>query len=104
MNELATDLKNTPKLEALASRFCVSARTFSRRLKSMGMSYRGIVEEVRRREAIDRLTNSDVSIAEISMSLGYADASNFSKAFKSWTGKSPKQYRLPKYQRVRRAS
>ncbi|MCP4306443.1 MAG: helix-turn-helix transcriptional regulator [bacterium] len=33
------------------------------------------------------------SVAEIARDLGYSTTANFSRAFKRWTGKSPRQYR-----------
>ncbi|MGS5404551.1 helix-turn-helix domain-containing protein [Acinetobacter junii] len=39
------------------------------------------------------LIKNELSIQEISESLGYADVSHFSRAFKNWTGVTPKAFR-----------
>ena len=35
----------------------------------------------------------DVSVKEISYLLGYSEISSFVKAFKKWTGKTPKSFK-----------
>ncbi|MES9968550.1 MAG: AraC family transcriptional regulator ligand-binding domain-containing protein [Candidatus Thiodiazotropha sp.] len=79
--------------EKVARRFNVSSRTLNRRLKNLGTSFSEIVAEVRYSVARDLLNNSSVSIEMIADKLGYRDASNFSKAFKVWSGKTPTQFR-----------
>ncbi|HAT1761529.1 TPA: AraC family transcriptional regulator, partial [Legionella pneumophila] len=37
--------------------------------------------------------NNNISMTEISFLLGFQDTSNFSKAFKRWTGVTPTEYR-----------
>ena len=39
------------------------------------------------------LTETDLSIAEIGEAVGFTDPTVFSRAFKNWTGQSPRQYR-----------
>jgi AraC-like DNA-binding protein len=34
-----------------------------------------------------------MNLSQIADALGYADAANFTRAFKRWTGSSPSQYR-----------
>ena len=54
-----------------------------------------LVEYVRKQQelAIEYLRSPKYSIDEIAHLLGYGDSSNFSKAFRTWTGHSPTQYR-----------
>lgn len=82
-----------PSAEQMADRLFISSRTFSRRLSNAGQDYRSIVAEVRRAAAIAQLTGSGEKISAIAKHLGYADTSNFTKAFKIWTGLTPKNYR-----------
>ncbi|MGW8161834.1 MAG: helix-turn-helix domain-containing protein [Desulfobulbales bacterium] len=39
------------------------------------------------------MQDQNMALAEVSFLLGFSDQSTFSRAFKSWTGKSPVQYR-----------
>lgn len=80
-------------LKDLARSFCISSRTFSRWLNSLGTSFREIKNDCRKSVAAQKLTCTDVKIAEIGMTLGYSDSSNFTKAFKDWYGMTPQQFR-----------
>ncbi len=82
-----------PSLEAMAERFCVSSRTLKRRLADKDTSYREIVEAVLKDRAIQLLRYTKQSVSEIAYELGYADLSNFSRAFRKWTGKSASEFR-----------
>ena len=82
-----------PSLEAMAERFCVSSRTLKRRLADRETSYREIVEAVLKDRAIQLLRYTNQSVSEIAYELGYADLSNFSRAFRKWTGKSASEFR-----------
>lgn len=82
-----------PSLEAMAERFRVSSRTLKRRLADKETSYREIVESVLKDRAIQLLRYTSQSVSEIAYELGYADLSNFSRAFRKWTGKSASEFR-----------
>lgn len=82
-----------PSLEAMAERFCVSSRTLKRRLAEKDTTYREILEAVLKDRAIQLLRYTNQSVSEIAFELGYADLSNFSRAFRKWTGKSASEFR-----------
>lgn len=82
-----------PSLDVMAERFCVSSRTLKRRLAERDTTYRDIVEAVLKDRAIQLLRYTNQSISEIAFELGYADLSNFSRAFRKWTGKSASEFR-----------
>ncbi|ERP85288.1 AraC family transcriptional regulator [Alcanivorax sp. P2S70] len=82
-----------PSLEAMADRLAVSARTLKRHLQQAGLSYRQLQDEERYRQAQRLLEKPDLSISEVAYTLGYSDVANFSKAFKRWSGVTPKGYR-----------
>ena len=71
----------------------LGVRTFQRRLAFQGVAYSDLVADVRRDLARDMLADRSQSQIDISMALGYSDASNFSRAFKSGVGMTPSQYR-----------
>ncbi len=81
-----------PTLQDVSDTFHVSSRTLNRRFKALGSNFKSVVNDVRKELAIEHLTNRQLPIEEISFRLGFKDPSNFSKAFKSWTGLPPSQY------------
>ncbi len=82
-----------PKLARVAGTLFVSERTLKRRLQEEQASFQQLVDEVRLERAGDLLRNSGLNLSQIADALGYADAANFTRAFKRWTGTSPSQYR-----------
>lgn len=80
-------------LEECAAGLNVSPRTLRRRLHERGVSYQVIVGEVRAGLARSYLESSHLSVETIAEHLGFSDASNFSRAFRRWTGMSPRQFR-----------
>lgn len=81
-------------IERLSSLCCMSSRTFSRRLRQEGVSFREISTLVRNQSARELLKNTKIPISEISRKLGYSDQSNFTKAFKRMNQVSPRQFRV----------
>ncbi|WP_162918650.1 helix-turn-helix domain-containing protein [Taklimakanibacter deserti] len=71
----------------------MSVRTLQRRLAETGVSYSQLVDEVRLASALALIDDRSIKLSEIARRLGYADAANFDRAFKRWTGFSPSQVR-----------
>lgn len=80
-------------MDEVASQLCVSSRTLRRHLQRENLTYQELVDEVRKQKACAYLLNQQISMSEISFLLGFHDTSNFSKAFKRWTGLTPTEYR-----------
>ena len=78
-----------PGLRAVARKLGVSARTLQRRLLSEGLSYHGIVDQVRRELAVGLVTSTTLPLAIIGERVGYAEDRAFRRAFRRWTGASP---------------
>jgi AraC-like DNA-binding protein len=64
-----------------------------RRLHSEGTTFRDVRQSLLRERAILRLLDRSMSVSQIAADLGYADLTNFSHAFKRWTGQSPSEFR-----------
>ncbi len=79
--------------DMIASELHVSKRSLQRKLAQIGTSYKKVLEETRSHLATQYVQNSDLSITEISYLLGFSETSNFTRAFKRWTGKSPTDLR-----------
>lgn len=82
-----------PPADAMARRLNMGTRTLRRRLAELGTSYQKILDEVRRRLALDYLRSTQLSTQEVAELLGFTEATNFRRAFIKWTGESPRQYR-----------
>lgn len=78
--------------ERVAHSLHQSASTLQRRLRQEGTSYQVVLDETRRWMAEAYLKDGRYSLAEIAFLLGFADQSNFTRAFKRWTGQTPGSY------------
>ena len=77
----------------IARRLGMSHRTLARWLSSEGVTFSGILDELKADLAACYLKNGDLPISQIAWLLGYHDVSAFTHAFKRWTGSSPRQSR-----------
>jgi AraC-like DNA-binding protein len=82
-----------PKREAVAQALHVSQRTLQRRLQDEGNSFQQLLDETRRTLALQYLAQPERSLLEIAYLLGFADPSNFFRAFRRWHGCTPGEYR-----------
>jgi AraC-like DNA-binding protein len=78
---------------AVAERLGVTVRTLHRRLAASQSSFRHLHNELLRSRAEQLLREPRLPIAEVSYLLGYAEPSNFHRAFRRWTGVTPAQWR-----------
>lgn len=83
-----------PTIEEAAEILYTTKRTLIRKLKQEGNSYQQIKDRVRRDKAVYFLTRSSLSIKEVAEKIGFSDPAVFSRAFKAWTGHSPREYRI----------
>lgn len=86
---------NTPlTLNEAAAHVHLNPSYFSGLFKSCaGCSFKEYLNMVRIEESKRLLTNTDFSIIDIAVSVGFEDQSYFSKVFKKYTGLTPKQFR-----------
>ncbi len=83
-----------PKIDAVARELGMSSRTLTRRLANQGQTYKGILDEVRRKLALRYLEDERISVKHLAYLLGYSEVPAFYHAFQRWTGSSPVQQRL----------
>lgn len=79
--------------EEIASRLSMDASTLRRRLAREGSRFRGILDELRMETARHFLTTSELDCGDISLLLGYSEASAFARAFRRWSGRPPSAWR-----------
>ena len=78
----------------LASALNMSMRTLSRKTKTLlGKTPKQILLSLRLEFAANLLTSKPISITEISYSVGFQDASYFSRKFKAYFKQTPKEFR-----------
>ncbi len=82
-----------PNQEEIASAMNMSLRNFQRKLQREGTTFRELLDDIRRDLAIRFISDSHRPIGAISYSLGFSEPANFTRAFRGWTGESPRQYR-----------
>ncbi len=82
-----------PDIKRIAKGLNMSKQTLYRKLKGEGVVFQKLVEQVRFDKARQLLAQSRLSASEIAFHLGFSELSAFSRAFKRWSGLSPKAYR-----------
>jgi AraC-like DNA-binding protein len=84
---------NFPTLEDVAARLYLVTRTLQRKLREENTSFRAECEFIKEELARNLLLSKNLPISDIADRLGYADQATFQRAFRQWTGKTPKAYR-----------
>lgn len=80
--------------DSIAQLTGLSKRSLQRHLNRQNLSVSAMVDEAKLKRAIDLLTNTDHTLAEIASQCGYTDKSNFSRFFRRMTGLSPGEVRI----------
>ncbi|WP_186274127.1 AraC family transcriptional regulator [Mycobacterium kubicae] len=79
-------------IASVARQLAMSERTLRRRLAEENTTFRDLVEEVHRFLAEELLATGALSVEDVALRLGYAEATSFIAAFKRWTGTTPARY------------
>ncbi|MGY4490104.1 AraC family transcriptional regulator [Pseudomonas sp. TE3610] len=82
-----------PKREAVAQVLHLSQRTLQRRLQDEGTSFQALLDDTRRELAEQYLAQPGMTLLEAAYLLGFADPSNFFRAFRRWFDTTPGEYR-----------
>jgi AraC-like DNA-binding protein len=85
--------EGTPRVETVAEIAGMPVRSWQRRLRAEGHSYSELVEQARYLAARALLRDGDIKITEIALDVGYSDTSHFDRAFRRWTGITPREFR-----------
>ncbi len=81
------------RLSAIAKRLGLGARTLEQKLDEENESFNGLVDDVRKELALTCVRENKMSLGEIAFVLGFTQTSTFHRAFKRWTGTTPRDYR-----------
>ena len=91
---ISEHFSNPLTLEEVAAYVHLHPSYFSTLFKSStGSSFKEYLNMVRIEESKRLLSNTDYSIIDIAVAVGFEDQSYFSKVFKKYTGLTPKQFR-----------
>lgn len=93
MNLIQNEDKSFKSLEDLSNLFSMSPRNLRRRLSDENSSYVEIKQQLREERAISLLSDTSLTVGQIGQTLGFVEVAAFSRAFKNWTGLSPRLYR-----------
>lgn len=90
-----THYMGQPTTADLAKSLFVSERHVNRLLqREYGLSFKSKLAEMRVNAAKDYLRLPGLSVAQVAGTVGYSSVQHFGKAFKAFTGQTPRQYRM----------
>ncbi|MEV8466885.1 helix-turn-helix transcriptional regulator [Fluviibacterium sp. DFM31] len=90
---LKTYLRDRPlRIGELAEILGTSERSLQRHLGAENLKFSTLVAEARYQVACEMLSRGDMSVTDVAYSTGYENPSHFSRAFRRFTGLSPRQY------------
>lgn len=82
-----------PTINQVAKRLGLSLRTLQRQLATENTSYTTIWDGFRRETALRLLDDKRLTIYDVSALVGFSEPRAFRRAFKRWTGLSPRAHR-----------
>lgn len=77
-------------IDRVAADMGLSRQTLYRRLRQEGVTFEALLDKLRHRLALRYLREDKLSVKAASYRLGFSDPAAFSRAFKRWTGASPR--------------
>jgi AraC-like DNA-binding protein len=81
-------------VEMIASKLGLSRQTLFRKLKAEGVTFERVLDELRHQLALYYLNGKKVPVNQTAYLVGFSEPAAFSRAFKRWTGSSPRMARL----------
>jgi AraC-like DNA-binding protein len=86
-------LRETCSATRVAGLFLMHRRTLNRHLRTEGLAFRQVANEVRFEIACELLANTDMALSQIAAALKYSEPSVFTRAFRRWSGETPSAWR-----------
>ncbi|MGH2341014.1 AraC family transcriptional regulator [Segnochrobactraceae bacterium EtOH-i3] len=90
-------------IDEISALLQINRRTLSRRLEETGTSFRTISSEIHYEIARQLIENTALSMTQIALVLRFSEASAFTRAFRHWSGMSPRAWRQRHRARARTA-
>jgi AraC-like DNA-binding protein len=82
-----------PEIDDAAKQLGLSVRTLQRKLSDNQLNFTSMIDKIRKELALSYLKNTNTKVIYIAQMLGFSEQSAFQRAFKRWTGQTPKQCR-----------
>ena len=79
-------------VETVSERLSLGVQSLQRRLRTEGTSFKKLKSEFLKFRAMDLLSQTDHSVADIGRALGYKEINSFRRAFRAWFGVTPTQF------------
>ena len=80
-------------MDGIADAMGFSRATLLRKLKAEGVTFEKVLDDLRHKLALHYLRGQKASVNETAYLVGFSDPGTFSRAFKRWTGSSPRTVR-----------
>jgi AraC-like DNA-binding protein len=77
----------------VAKALAMSTRMLQRKLQEEGTVYSELFDDCRKKLAVKLIHQNNLQLSEVAFMLGFSDQSNFTRAFKRWTGSTPNKYK-----------
>lgn len=81
-----------PTIDQVAELLHLSPRTLQRRLDQSDLNFRALLDDTRRQMAENYLLDPALRLKEVAYKLGFSEQSAFTRAFRRWTGNSPREF------------
>ena len=79
-------------VDTVAGKLGLSRQTLFRKLKAEGVTFEQVLDELRHKTALHCLSGKKASVKQTASLVGFSDRAAFSRAFKRWTGSSPRAH------------
>jgi len=86
-------LEGQTDIDGAACQLGIGVQRLQRNLRREGVDYRDLLNRAKRVRAQELLSDTDMTVIDIALSLGYSDHGNFSRAFRKMTGIAPSGFR-----------
>jgi len=86
-------------LDEICDTFRVQRRALARLLRDEGTTFTNILTELRREKALHLVRHTGMPLKRVAAELGFNSDASFCMAFKSWTGTTPRSFRMSALER-----
>lgn len=92
--EILKDLMRPVRLDMVARQLAMSGRALRRKLAEEGVSFREVLDGLKRDVTLKYLRETSLTVDEIAEVVGFSETNSFRHAFRRWTGKPPSYFRM----------